>query len=258
MQVSCCEKRIVIVIPSYNNEQWFIRNIESAVRQKYSNYRIVYIDDCSTDATGDKVEAYVAEHNLYDCVHVIHNEKRRGALANLYHAIHACSDDIIIVTFDGDDWFETLDALSIINMRYQDPEVWMTYGQFKIHPDNKIGFCRALPSIVIQKNIFREYQWITSHPRTFYAGLFKQIQYEDLLYEGNFFEVTWDQAFMFPMLEMAREHVRFIPEILYVYNEDNELNDFKQKRILQVICEKYIHKKKKYDRIDSYVYSNLF
>jgi len=31
----------------------------------------------------------------------------------------------------------------------------------------------------------------------------KKIAKEDLMYEGKFFEMAWDLAFMFPMLEMA-------------------------------------------------------
>jgi hypothetical protein len=33
---------------------------------------------------------------------------------------------------------------------------------------------------------------------------------------------------MFPMLEMSgEEHYRFLPDILYIYNESNPLNDHK-------------------------------
>ncbi len=32
---------------------------------------------------------------------------------------------------------------------------------------------------------------------------------------------------MFPMLEMSGMHARFISDVLYVYNMDNPINDFK-------------------------------
>src|SRR5437868_2077214 len=42
------QKPIVVIIPSYNNVQWCVKNIESVLTQNYSNYRVIYIDDCST------------------------------------------------------------------------------------------------------------------------------------------------------------------------------------------------------------------
>src|ERR1700722_4170775 len=44
------EKPIVIIIPSYNNAQWYKNNIESVLIQEYTNYRVIYIaDGCDSD-----------------------------------------------------------------------------------------------------------------------------------------------------------------------------------------------------------------
>ena len=55
------EKKIVILIPSYNNSRWYKENLDSIINQNYSNYRIVYVDDCSPDNTGQLVETYIKE-----------------------------------------------------------------------------------------------------------------------------------------------------------------------------------------------------
>ena len=52
--------------------------------------------------------------------------------------------------------------------------------------------------------------------------------------DDNFYEMTWDQALMFPMMEMARERVRFVSDILYIYNDDNPINDHKVDRQKQI------------------------
>jgi hypothetical protein len=45
---------------------------------------------------------------------------------------------------------------------------------------------------------------------------------------GKYWEVAGDLAFMYPMIEMAgKENYRFMPEINYVYNEENPINDHK-------------------------------
>ena len=49
---------MVIVIASYNNERWVEENLKSVFMQDYSNYRVIYIDDASTDGTADLAEPY--------------------------------------------------------------------------------------------------------------------------------------------------------------------------------------------------------
>lgn len=250
------EKKMVIVIPSYNNSRWYKQNIDSVIHQNYSNYHIVYIDDCSTDNTYQLVKEYVAQQHCEHKVTLIGNAKRRGALANLYIAIHACPNDYIIVTIDGDDWLTNNDVLSRVNKAYADSDVWMTYGQFYFYPENRMGECKAIPKKVIKKNTYREYDWCTSHLRTFYAGLFKKIKLEDLVHKGAFFDVTWDRAFMYPMLEMAAGRFAFIPEVLYGYNCDNPSNDFKVKLLEQFKCCNLIRSMKKYEALGRAPYKN--
>jgi len=244
------EKPMVVVIPSYNNEQWCLKNLVSVLQQKYSNYHIIFIDDCSTDNTFHTIQSFVNANKLQHKVTIIHNKHRVGALENLYTAIHSCPDHAIIVTLDGDDWFATDKALARVNREYQDNNTWLTYGQFVFYPVGQPGFCSALPDDVIQHNTFRGHPWVTSHLRTFYAGLFKKIDKEDLKgTDGQFYAVTWDQAMLLPMLEMAGHHVRFIPDILYVYNYNNPLNDEKTQPAHVLRCLDEIRQKPCYQRL---------
>ncbi len=65
--------------------------------------------------------------------------------------------------------------------------IWMTYGQFREWPSGrKLVFVIICLARVVQRNAFREYSAIPSHLRTFYAGLFKKIKKEDLMYAGQF------------------------------------------------------------------------
>jgi len=238
---------MVVIIPSYNNAAWCIKNIDSVLQQVYQNYRVIFIDDCSTDATFEMVKARVQELGAQNRVTLIHNSFRRGALANIYSAVHTCQDQEIIALVDGDDWLAHNTVLTTVNSAYVDPTIWLTYGQFKVHPDNRIGECKDIPRGISQNNVYREYDWCSSHLRTFYAALFKQIKLQDLLYKGSFFEVTWDMAMLFPMLEMSGGRFACIKDVLYIYNCGTESNDFKTKLLLQIHCNKLISSKKKYE-----------
>src|SRR3990167_4394337 len=82
------ELPFVIVIPSYNNEEYCIANMDSALRQNYTNFRIIYIDDNSADETYHRVKTHLEEEKSKVEVKLVRNEKRQGALANFYSAIH--------------------------------------------------------------------------------------------------------------------------------------------------------------------------
>ncbi|GMU19493.1 MAG: hypothetical protein AMXMBFR12_06850 [Candidatus Babeliales bacterium] len=247
------EKPFVIVIPSYNNKNWYKRNLDSAFTQKYTNFRIIFIDDCSPDNTGQMVVEYVKLLGKEDKITVILNKERVGALANIYNAVHMCQPHEIIVNLDGDDWLAHPLVLNHLNALYNDPDVWLTYGQFQWWPKNVPGFSCAVPLHILEEGKIREYGWVTSALRTYYAGLFQKIKKEDLLYENKFFPMAWDLAIMFPMIEMAGPRCRFINEILYIYNTESNINDHKVNGNQQVDLGNIVRGKPRYSKIDSFL-----
>ena len=241
------EKHFVVIIPSYNNQEWVKQNLTSVFDQNYSNYEIVYIDDCSTDNTFEKVLSITQENQQEHRVKIIRNMQRKGALANLYHAIHACDNDAIIVCLDGDDWLSGPHVLATLNNYYTSENIWLTYGNYRIYQDNTWGICSEYAATTIATNNYRyDCAWRASHLRTFYAGLFKKIKLEDLLYKGNFYTVAWDLGLMFPMLEMSGGKFAFIQEPLYIYNRNNPLNDFRCHELEQIQIDYFIRSKPAY------------
>ncbi len=230
------QKPLIIITASYNNASWTKQYVKSLAQQTYQNWMVIYIDDHSTDDTVILMQQLISEYQLESHFILVQNTERMGHLCNQYSAIHSCPQDTIIVILDGDDWFADAQALQIINAAYADGNTWLTYGQFWYLAKNKKGLCKPIPDHVIAANTIRQISWRTSHPRTFYAGLFRLIALEDLLYEGYFYPKCADVATMFPMIEMAGKHIQFIPEILYVYNDSNPISyhhDPTQQRALE-------------------------
>ncbi len=227
------ERHIVVVICSYNNSEYYKWNLDSVLAQEYTNYHVIYVDDCSSDGTFNLVKEYIEERVEKDHFILVNNEVRRKALANLYYTIHSCKSTDIIAILDGDDQFAHNRVLCRINEAYANPNIWLTYGQFREYPHGILGFCRPYPQYVIDRNSFRYHPDTPSHLRTFYAGLLHKIRKEDLLFHGEFFSMTYDLAIMFPMIEMARTHHRFIGDVLVNYNNDNPLSDHRMGKGLQ-------------------------
>jgi glycosyltransferase involved in cell wall biosynthesis len=244
------EKPFVILIPSYNNEKFCELNLLSALRQKYTNYRVIYVNDCSSDRTLANVKQILAKENSSVPVTLVDNKERHKALYNLYHAIHdLIEDDEIVLTLDGDDALSSSSVLRYLNKVYSNPEreIWLTYGQFKQYKSGHRGWCVPIPDEIVQENAFRKFAHIPSHLRTFYAWLFKRIKLEDLMLDGEFMPMTWDMAMMLPMIEMARDHFAFIPTVLYIYNDSNPISDHMVDVALQRQIDQYVRSLPSYE-----------
>ena len=250
-------KPFVVVIPSYNNAQWVKKNLRSVFEQNYDNYRVIFIDDASTDSTLSQAESMIVEYALKDRVSLIHNETNRGAAENIYKAVHTCKKEEIIVILDGDDFLAHDQVLHRLNEIYADPNIWLTYGSYIEYPGygyTVANFASEVPPEVLKKGTIRKYSkdhWSLSHLRSFYAGLFQQIGLTDILFEEKYVDAACDVAFMIPMVEMAGERAHFVNEVLYLYNRANPLNDHKVRAKRQAQIVEYILQRPQYDKLDS-------
>ena len=282
-QVFCGEltdKSMVFVVPSYNNSSWYESNLNSIKMQNYSNYRVIYVDDCSVDGTGELVEKWLRDNQCdyrvfyFDgsfskdipevTAHysslinqerhqftLVRNAKREGAMCNFFRAVHSCDDHEIVVVTDGDDWLSRENVLSQLNAIYSsDRPVWLTHGTFREYPWGGTSWSQPIPQEIIVSNRYREFR-CPSHMRTFYSWLFKRVKLEDFLYKGEFFAITCDMAMMFPMIEMAGERHAFISEVNYIYNMSNPIADQVVNTQLQNDLDYFIRRKERYARLEN-------
>lgn len=59
-------KQLCVIVTSYNNgeNKLFENNLKSIFRQSYSNYKVIYVDDASTDNTFNIVKNFVHENGF--------------------------------------------------------------------------------------------------------------------------------------------------------------------------------------------------
>jgi glycosyltransferase involved in cell wall biosynthesis len=254
------ELPFVIVVCSYNNDQWSETTLTSLFTQNYTNFRVIIVDDCSSDNNCEVIQQCIDKYNFGDRVTFIKNEQRHRKLFNLYRVLYECNDDEIVLMVDGDDWLIDENVLSFFNNIYADDSIWFTYGQYRNVPASQaiqwghkeMGYCRPVPKHIQRQQAYRYYSFIYMHPRTFRAWLFKLVKLEDLIadkiegFEGNFYPASNDVAMYFPMVEMAHTHIKFISDILYIRNLYSEIVGFKVDRRLQTTSAREIRKKKCY------------
>jgi len=71
-------KSFVFVMYAHNQSAWCERSLSSIFEQDYDHYRIIVVDDGSSDGTGGKIKQFITENNCEAKVIVIHNETKTG------------------------------------------------------------------------------------------------------------------------------------------------------------------------------------
>lgn len=271
----------VCIVRSFNTEKWYQKNLDSMLNQTNQHCKIIYIDDCSKDKTKACVLSYLRQKNIETRViridyskfsqprdaeriveflkskqcgkakfTYIENSVNQGGTFNYYMSIHTCNDRAIIVSVDGDDWLYSPDVLSIVDNTYKKNHPLLTYGNYIQTSGNQYHRLGRFPAHIIATNRFRKYGFLSTHLKTFRAGLFKKIRVEDLQYRDSFIKAATDQAIMFPMLEMAGDRIINIDRPLYVYNDNHELNVGKTRPGLSATMRDIVSKKPPYQKVN--------
>lgn len=197
--------------------------LASLSEQTYRPLRVVLVDDASTDPMQRQL---VAEVGGWSDWRAILNDSPVGALANIDRAIRATSGpaDEVVLLVDLDDALDGPDAAATIAAAFDDPDVWLTYGSYRpVPPDDRAPMAEPYPANVIAHRTFR-YQEAArfNHPIAFRRFLFDAIPPGELRTPtGAWVPYVYDEALMYPMLELAGARHRCLPDVTYRYTTTN-------------------------------------
>ena len=219
------QNRFIIITPSYNNVDWVETNLASVINQTYTNYKVIYIDDASTDGTYNKVKSIVGDLPNWK---VIRNKENKGAAYNYIESIKALSldDDEILVHLDGDDWLYDDLVLENLNKFYNKKDCWMTYGDFVCY-DGSVNATRSFPQgtphddFIHKHKLYRQDAWKASHLRTYKYFLWKSIDKVDMIsrIDSKYYWHATDLAWAYPCMEMCpKDKIGVVDFLTYVYN----------------------------------------
>jgi glycosyltransferase involved in cell wall biosynthesis len=243
------QNKFVVITTCYNKEKWVGFNINSVKQQSYKNFLAIYGYDKSQDNTRDEIIKHIGSDErfiLYDVP--VQQSQINNFCSSLDYLKenNLISDEDIIVEVDADDWLLHPFIFDHLNDIYQDPEIWMTYGQYVEYPNGNVGghYQLYLDDAVDAQNNYRNSIFPYSHLKTYKVWLFNKVPKTYLINPetGKYWTTTADFAMCMPMVEMAgKKHIYRIDDPIYVYNTSEEaesesrLNLFEQKRAEQII-----------------------
>jgi glycosyltransferase involved in cell wall biosynthesis len=219
------ELEFVFIIPSYNCEDWIVRNLESINSQTYTKWRIIYINDNSSDKTHEMFLKLTEKYK--DKITYIQNNINYGQAFNRYQGYMSCRDDEICILLDGDDWLYHKFCLKYIAYFMKINDVDITYGlqyNYENGKINKKNFnYKNYTNYIISNKLYRYSPWLAGHLRVMKAKYLKNINIFDFLDTSlNFFECSTDLVESYCCLEQCDKHHK-LDEVVVVYNIDNSM-----------------------------------
>lgn len=250
--------KFVIISTCHNVADWVSVNIEILKYQSHKNFIGLYVNDKSTDNTKEVITKSINNDSRFYCIDTINGGSQYKAYfegIDFLQNNNLIKDDDIIVEIDGDDWLSSVFILQYLNQIYNNPNIWMTYGQYQIYPTGNLGghFNMEISNEIDRTNSHRNYAFPYSHLKTYKYNLLKKVNRNDLLdpRTGDYFKYAFDHGLCIPMVEMAgKSRIHRCDDILYVLNRSQELqNEGKVKMNEQKETESLIRKGKVYTRL---------
>ncbi|SHF22030.1 glycosyltransferase family 2 protein [Alkalibacter saccharofermentans] len=123
-------KKVSIIVPVYNVEQYLNKCIDSIISQTYKDIEVILINDGSKDSSGEICDKYAKKDLRIVVVH-----KENGGVSSARNKGLEVSTGDFIMFVDSDDWIEA-DAISSL-MEIQN-EINYDVIMFGIHRENII------------------------------------------------------------------------------------------------------------------------
>ncbi|MCP5509402.1 MAG: glycosyltransferase family 2 protein [Chlamydiales bacterium] len=199
----------VFVMIVEGNTDFFAKTCNSIFTQNYDHYRVVIVDNGSTDGSFGALQSYLyKKHSYRKNITLCQHLHRLPYAKVIKEVLKECKDDEIVILLDPSDWLAHQNVLTSLNEAYADPEVWLTYPGSLEYPSYRKTALHVSGMKVHARKPYRT-PWVESGMKTFYAHLMKDMDIEGTQEAKELF---------IPMINLAKWHIRYIPDTLYIHN----------------------------------------
>ena len=124
---------ISVIIPCYNSSNYIVRCLAALERQRYKNFDVIVVDDCSKDNTVEVIKEYQSTSLL--AIQLLHNEVNSGPARSRNKGIAASNAEYICFC-DSDDWYDD-DYLSLMIERARENDADIVFCGYKLVVEGK-------------------------------------------------------------------------------------------------------------------------
>lgn len=140
-----CDGLVSVIMPAYNAEMFVDESICSVLNQKYKNWELIIVDDCSSDNTVSVVQKYVEEDSR---IHLYCQKVNSGSAAARNKGISKANGRYIAFLDADDLWFTDKLQKQISFMKENDYDFTFTSYELFSSEDGKSRGVFNVPSLI--------------------------------------------------------------------------------------------------------------
>lgn len=128
---------ISVVLPTYNGEKYIEASVRSVLKQTYTDFELIIVDDCSTDKTKEIIQILAEEDAR---IKIIHNKVNQKLPRSLNIGFENAKG--LYYTWTSDDNLYHVDAFEKMMAKFEDnKEIDIVYALYNLIDDdgNKTG-----------------------------------------------------------------------------------------------------------------------
>lgn len=263
---------VSVVIASYNNENFLSETLDSILKQTYSNYEIVVVDDGSTDNSMEIISKYQLVHKNI-CLYTHPNHEKRGLPATVKLGVDKAKGEFVAFCENGDIWHSQYlkSKIDVVNT-YKDVKIVAndveTFGDKKridafrsyieninsflsegenridVFYSNGMNYIPTFSAVMIKKDVLSKLNFDTPIPAWIGFWLYRQILKDTCLYYVKEKLTYWRLNNSFDGICMSQKQTKDYDEFILKNNLQNGIN-FTRNQLRDI---KTLNKSKYFDR----------
>ena len=145
------KKKISIIVPCYNVEDFLDESVESLINQTYKDIEIILVDDGSKDSTPQLCDKWASKDSRIKVVH-----KSNGGLVSARNAGYEAATGEWLMYLDSDDWIDTDTCEKLIKY-------------LEKYPNIDICFWKCIQELG-EQSITGKWEWPSKEKEVLYTG----------------------------------------------------------------------------------------
>ena len=206
------ERKVSVLIPAYNVEQYIRMCLNSVINQTYGNLEIIVVNDGSTDSTPEIIDEFCRTDNRI----IVYNQKNSGLSATRNLLLTKFTGDYVFF-LDSDDWLP-LDSIEYLVRIIEETGADMATG------DNRRTVCTEhIDSKERKKTIYSGIEFVEKmlQPAGFFCYAWGRLFTAERI-NGLFFpdEYVFEDIFSMPRIVAKCDKVVRTDRCIYYYRKN--------------------------------------
>lgn len=198
------QPELTVIMPVYNVEKYLSRALEHLAKQDDPNFKLLIVNDGSTDNTKKIAESYRSKFKFFQIIN-----KQNGGLSDARNVGIDNVDTPYFTFHDGDDWVDPGYTAFFVRAFHDHPDAALVSCGFWLDYENKAGSVPVTKKVIQgMKGKLRSYQLISNPLGSLFDNHFLATPVKGY---------TWNKGYKLSVVK--RNHLRFMENLAFMEDQ---------------------------------------